>query len=412
MALQDLTPQLRTRLSRMERAVGWFVIIATALLLFGFGYYIYNMAQRKGWFTPKFLYQTGLNNVAGIKVGDPVRLMGNTVGQITEMIPNDPKDYYGMTVRFSVLKPHYGYIWDDSKVKVGSDFIGNRYLEITKGEAGVPTILEDTNKVAQGLLRKDSTKDPRLKQLAELHGANPDLERTNSLKFYALLAYQLNQLVEQNPTVFYTNLTEICWLYPEESPALNERLERVANQIEEALPNILNLTNQIYAVLSNSTILTAHLDEVAVSARPAVSNLALVTAQLNQPGALGEWLLPTNINQKLDSVLGGADSTLNTANTNLAALAQSLYASLENLSTITSNLNGQMQANTNLLSGISKAIVDADNLVQGLKHHWLLRSAFKKENAAEKNAPEKNAPEKSASGYTQPVQSPKESGKR
>jgi len=33
MALQDLTPQLRTRLSRMERAVGWFVFVATALLL-------------------------------------------------------------------------------------------------------------------------------------------------------------------------------------------------------------------------------------------------------------------------------------------------------------------------------------------------------------------------------------------
>ena len=32
MGLQDLTPQLRTRLSRMERAVGWFVVLATALL--------------------------------------------------------------------------------------------------------------------------------------------------------------------------------------------------------------------------------------------------------------------------------------------------------------------------------------------------------------------------------------------
>jgi len=45
-----LTPQLRTRLSRVERAVGWFVFIATALLLFGFGYYIYHTAERKGWF--------------------------------------------------------------------------------------------------------------------------------------------------------------------------------------------------------------------------------------------------------------------------------------------------------------------------------------------------------------------------
>ena len=33
MALQDLTPQLRTRLNRMERAVGWFVLLG--LILFG-----------------------------------------------------------------------------------------------------------------------------------------------------------------------------------------------------------------------------------------------------------------------------------------------------------------------------------------------------------------------------------------
>ena len=53
MALQDLTPQLRTRLSRMERAVGLFVVIAAGLLLFGFGYYIYTTAERKGWFKTK-----------------------------------------------------------------------------------------------------------------------------------------------------------------------------------------------------------------------------------------------------------------------------------------------------------------------------------------------------------------------
>src|SRR6266571_2462873 len=58
MALQDLTPQLRTRLSRMERAVGWFVLLATASLAFGFAYYVYNTAERKGWFKIKTPYFT------------------------------------------------------------------------------------------------------------------------------------------------------------------------------------------------------------------------------------------------------------------------------------------------------------------------------------------------------------------
>ena len=53
MALQDLTPQLRTRLSRVEHAVGIFVIIATVLLASGFGYYLYHAAKARGWFEIK-----------------------------------------------------------------------------------------------------------------------------------------------------------------------------------------------------------------------------------------------------------------------------------------------------------------------------------------------------------------------
>ena len=44
---------------------------------------------------------------------------------------------------------------------------------------------------------------------------------------------------------------------------------------------------------------------------------------------------------------------------------------------ITSNLNHQVQINTNLLSAISETVVNADQFIQGLKHHWFLRSAFK-----------------------------------
>lgn len=56
-----------------------------------------------------------------------------------------------------------------------------------------------------------------------------------------------------------------------------------------------------------------------------------------------------------------------------------LTALLINLADITSNFNAQVQTNTNLLGTIGKTIADADDFVQGLKRHWLLRSAFKKE---------------------------------
>src|SRR5687767_3870320 len=107
MALQDLTPQLRTRLSRVERAVGFFVTIATLLLLAGFVYYVYHTAKRKGWFDTKVIYETGLNNAAGLKPGDTVKLMGFDVGNLTEVIPNQPDAYYGVTVRFEIREPNF-----------------------------------------------------------------------------------------------------------------------------------------------------------------------------------------------------------------------------------------------------------------------------------------------------------------
>jgi ABC-type transporter Mla subunit MlaD len=398
MALQDLTPQLRTRLSRMERAVGWFVILATALLFFGFGYYVYETAQRKGWFLKKITYQTGVSTAAGLKVGDPIRLMGYAVGDITEVIPNQPYAYYNVTIRFRIKLDDNkwpGYIWSDSQVKVNaSDLLGNRYLEITKGSAGIPTVLQSTNGELRGVLRWQFLKA----QLAAL-----EKEGTNGIPRIQALAV-LNAQANANPQLFYTNHfhDNVFFLDPAESPAVTERLDKLVSQVEAALPNILNLTNQLIAVLSNTTTLTAHLSDVAANARPAVSNLALATAHLDQPGALGEWLLPTNINYKLDAVLGGANTTLTNANTNLVALAQNLNQTLENLANMTSNLNSQVQGNSNVLSEISRAIVDTDNLVQGLKRHWLFRSAFKEDRANQKKPPTEPKP------ATEPLRSPKD----
>ena len=142
MALQDLTPQLRTRLSRMERAVGWFVLLALAVLIFGFVYYIYNTAERKGWFKTKAPYFTFTDRATGLKVGDPVQMMGLDVGRITKMEPMPPENFdYNIYVEFEIKDPYYGYLWTEgSRAKVATaDFLGKRVLEVTKGSGGYPT---------------------------------------------------------------------------------------------------------------------------------------------------------------------------------------------------------------------------------------------------------------------------------
>lgn len=367
MALQDLTPQLRTRLGRVERAVGWFVLLAAALLAAGFAYYLINTAARKGWFIQTVNYQTSLASATGLEAGDPVMLMGFNVGEITRIEANAPGDYFGVTICFRVRKPYYGYVWTDSTVRVAAaDFLGGRVLELTKGVSGVPTVAEDAEKRAIGLLRRKHIEQRLAALTAE--GRNRD----------EALA-QLNAEARADTASFYEQIETSApyWVTPAESPALTERLDRIIQQAEMALPGILQLTNDLARVLSEAAGAMSNLNLMTAEARPAAANLADLSAQLRGEGALGEWLLAPQDRAQLSVVLTNTGTLLAGADTNLNRLVEELAKSLENLAGITSNLNAQVQANTNILSSVSDAIVHADELIQGLKRHWLLRSAFR-----------------------------------
>jgi phospholipid/cholesterol/gamma-HCH transport system substrate-binding protein len=443
MALQDLTPQLRTRLSRMERAVGWFVLVAAGLLLFGFVYYIYNTAERKGWFKTKAPFFTFADRATGLKIGDPVRLMGLDVGQITKMEPMPPENFqYNMYVEFELKDPYYGYLWTEgSRAKVTTaDLLGKRVLEVTKGTGGYPayvfyplrvvntTEAEGLPEFSRWVFGEEIASPNSSNALARALGPLTNLASIAAAGHTRLVVLDTReQNLKKTMTGMwddhqgryepYTNKVSKYWLLSDESPAVTERLERLVGEVEKALPNILNLTNQLASVLSNSSSLTSNLNEVAMSARPVVSNLALATAQLDRPGALGEWLLPTNINRELEGTLRNASSAVAKANSNVTALAENLERTLDNLANLTSNLNGQVQANTNLVGALSRAIVDTDDLVQGLKRHWLLRSAFKKKAPpAKAPPPPKTAPSKTPhanvpvnpSGPSEKLSSPKD----
>ncbi len=365
MGFQDLTPELRTRLSRVERAVGVFVLLATLLLLAGFAYYLYHTAESRGWLVRKVPYHIYVRNAGGLKQGDKVKLMGFEVGEITLVEPTDPSrewfvtNNYNVFVSFWIKSPYYGYIWRDSRAKVNvGDFLGNRFIEVTKGQTGKPTVKESSDGSVMIMSRKQE---------------DAYLTLTNGSKGY--------------------------WLAVEESSAVTEKLEQITKVAEVALPNILNLTNQISQTLTNASRAVSNLDSLISAARPTMVNLSNITQHLSNPqGSLGEWLLPTNLNQHLDHTLVQAQGTLTNVNhtlsnvdltltstrtavtntdANLSLLVSNLNLSLENIAGITSNLNAQVQVNTNILADISAAVVHADGLVQGLKRHWLLRSAFK-----------------------------------
>jgi ABC-type transporter Mla subunit MlaD len=404
MALQDLTPQLRTRLSRMERAVGWFVFLATALLLFGFGYYIYHVAEQKGWFLIKAKFHTYIQSSTGLNVGDPVYMMGFSVGRITGVFPMKPYEPHNVKVEFEILDPYFRYIWAQGSVaKVNAaGFLNQRQLEVTRGTNGpaicvtqpgfVKTIPELEQLVATETNRWQLYQDVLDENSNIVFGVytmltQSNLERIAQLKLESNSIYAYDNKIVRKRVVAswhrrtrrYENFapnSEDAWLLAVESPAVTEQLQAVITQVQNALPNILG---QLTTVLSNSAQATSNLNIVVTEARPMVTNFSLVSAQLREPGGVAVWALGTNGNEQIQGALTNVNSLLGHTDTNLDAM-------LTHLADITSNLNAQVQSDTNLLGGISKAVADADDFVQGLKRHWLLRSAFK---PGKTNAPAK-----------------------
>lgn len=383
MPVQDLTPQLRTRLSRLEKAVGWFVTLATLLLLAGLAYYLYKTAESKGWFIAKAPYFIYLESGAGIKPGDKVRLMGFDAGEITVVKPEKPESGENVYVEFQMFGDNIGYVWDDSIVKVRSaGLLGARYLEVTKGGTRV------TNEPLHATYLVEKRKV--VSQWSRTEGAI-----TN-----------------------WTKGDEPFWLPADEPPELSSQLDQTVAVLKVSLTNILQLTNALTRTLTNAAEATANLNDLLREAKPIVANAAEITSNLKEPrGSLGEWLIPIAMNHQITMLMtnanvtmtnanltvGNVNTTVTNANTNLVLVFSNITVALENLASLTGSLNKQVQNNNNILTSISRLIVDADDMVQGLKRHWLLRSAFKNK---EKEPPKPSNTKESAprgskgSGFT------------
>lgn len=405
MPLQDLTPQLRTRLSRVEHGVGWFVFLATLLLAFGFGYYLYHVAEQRGWFVTKAKFHIYVDSSTGLNVGDPVTIMGFSVGHITRVFPMPPRTAHNVRVEFEVFEPFFRYILSEgSYVKITpSGFLNQRQMEVIRGTNGYAICVTQPVTVFTNLeaLKSNVDSEPGQWQLAqEIYDENTNLiypaytwltdsnlQRISELKLLTVTAYNNTEKDKHEIAAWWRPRTHIygefkvhddtAWLPVAETPPVNDRLQAMITDVQNALPNFLALTNQLIRILNNSAAVTSNLNITVVGTHPLLTNANLIVAHLD-----------TNVNRslvKIEPLLGNANALVANLNTNVTA-------TLENLAMITSNLNAQVQANSNMLNKISKAVTDSDTFVQGLKHHWLLRSAFKKENKQTNDPPSASAP--------------------
>jgi len=395
MTPEDLTPHLRARIDRMERAVGWFVLLSALLLLLGFAYYFVHLSGQRGWFLTKANFFTYVHSASGLKVGDPVVLMGFQVGQITDIHAMPPLDPHDIRIQFEIKEPYFSYVLSEGSLAevTPADLLGKRQIEVTRGTGGVAIYSTCTVKklslnemanlsnpedwcLAQNLFDEKTNLVFRAGTIL----AKNNIAAVTTLNQDPILAFHLTDnhksvtamwddtLQRYDP--YDSRTDEPRWLPADETPAVTEQAQALVAQVTEALPNILALTNNIAAMLASMTMATSNFGIGSLELQPAITNLDVITAQLRQPGGTMAWAFGDNANGQFQ------DSLTN------------LNLTLANLGGITSNLDMQVWANSNFLSNLTKVVVDADGFIHGLERERLLRSAFKSENSGT-NSPQR-----------------------
>lgn len=361
MALQDLTPQLRTRLRKVEWLVGLFLGLTALLMLAAFAYFLKHTADARGWFVVEAPYYTYLSDGSGLKPGTPVNMMGFKVGEVRSVtaLSMDDRLYnqyysennYNVFVAFVVREPFPGYIGTDSRVRVGGypvDLLGGTTLEITPGtQNGVPTY------------RRGEGGRPEILWEKYAYVTTPD--RTNFLKYGPLTNGTKGYFVaREGGGAMMLEIQEILRNVRESTATLNAALPALTNSVlptlftlRDALPRFTNELEQVL-LTARQTLpgLTNNLDAV-------LSNTRELTANLRD-----SWPMLTN---NLDQTLLATRLLASNVTVAIPTLSSNLNLTL-------TNVNVLLTRDTNITAYTSQLV---SNVNQVLTRHWLFRSAFK-----------------------------------
>lgn len=375
MALQDLTPQLRTRLRRVEWVVVLFLVGALIVGLIGLGFFIKTTGDKRGWWVRQVPYYTYLRDGSSVKVGTPVKMLGFTIGEVVQIdtAPDDSwhrSEGFNVFVRFLVRDPYHGYIFTDSKLKVSGmpiDIAGGNFLEVTRSQGlGIATTAPSTNvagggalgvlwdKYAYNLGRADATNFIRYDPVAE--DAKGYFLRT---EVTGDLIGELTLLVPRIREAFTKPGGLGDLLFPTN---LSARFDRPGGLGEIMIPS--NLSSALTVTLTNLNAqiggigsLVSNLD---TTVPPLLTNLNSTLPPLLSE--LGRTVPPlvTQVNQQIQGV-GPLVSNLNTT------LPGTLVEAERTLGIVRSNT----------LPAVEGVLTNSSDFVGGLKRHWLFRGAFK-----------------------------------
>jgi len=331
--------------------LGIFVTVAIALFIAG----IYYIGNQQNLFGTTYKISSSFSNVNGLQTGNNVRFNGISVGSVENIIIESDST---VRIMMALEEDMKNYVRSDATASIGSDgLVGNMIVNINPGAGNQPLVTNG------GSIRSFSKLDPN-EMLETLGSTNETI---------AILSLNLLKLTER--------LNEGQGTLPQLI-----RDEQMARNVQSSIRN-LNQTSK------NISLMSQQMQES-------------VEGILNGKGTLGYLLKDTTLVQNLENLTTRLDSQLIVKTT---PLLENLETSSIAIKEVSSELETMMETVNNgkgpvttllkdstssqdiqsIIKNVEESSVKFNENMKAMRHNFLFRRYFKKQDKARKKAEKK-----------------------
>lgn len=339
---------MKLRIRYADQVVGAFVLVAFAMLSF----ILVAVGSKQRWFARDYRYESRFTSSAGIVAGAPILLAGFQIGRINALSLNDKNE---VEVQFVIYDTFVDKVRENSILEVVMSPVGlgtqllfqpGKSEKVLPERSFIPSYDTPQGRllVEKGLVVRPP-KDDTITQL--LANVNPIMENVDKL------LVQLNGALEGSGT---GPLAATVQDAAETVQGINALVADLNKSMDAVRPRVDGIVTDVASMTGSVSTITA--------------NIAQGSDAFKDPTGLIPKLLDPK--GSLKTLLDDNGVLFNRVDNSLA----SIEGALSNLQGATSTLAEQMPQIAATIEETRKAIVSAQDVMEGLKNNPLLRGGI------------------------------------
>ncbi len=332
------------RIQRWDRYVGIFVFLAILILMATLVF----VARGQKWFEKRYRYAATFTKVQGVKPGTPVTISGMEVGSVNSFRLNAQGK---VEIQMDILESYKDFIRSDSQVTIATALLGGKTVEVGRGSPDRPPAAERQVLPSQepreltDILQEIDVKAPLKKvdeALENLRSLTAKLNSPEGELFTILknIEFISAQLKEGQGTA--GALLKDRKLY-REAAAAAESANRSAVRIEEITAKAAEISRELPAIVQQVDGRIREIQVILAEVKRATAELPPILEHVKQTAAEGP------------------------------AIAANVKEITRDVREITGDVKKTTPALPELVHQTQETIEAADQVIVGLRNHWLIR---------------------------------------